>query len=433
VEHDGLTNPIHFRSRLRKPEPWERNLAVLWLAQALSAMGFSFFFPFVPLFIQDLGVTDPGQAALWSGISGGIGGLFMMLSGPFWGILGDRYGRKKNVLRALIGSAIVLAATALVTDVYQLVGFRVMLGLVSGTWVTVMALASSQAPRHKVTFAIGIVQSASFLGLTLGPLIGGALADSIGFRGSFLVTGAVVGLCGLLVLFFVKENLVKPVAMEKLRPRLMYRNFAQILESKTLVGVLMVMILVQIGPTIVMPVLPVFIATLAGSSSAASLAGVAFSLMGLTATVSSITMSRLVKTLGLQKLLLIAFIGAALVYVPLYFATGITQVFILLAALGLFNGGLNTLTFSLVGTSVPVEKQGAAYGTAQSASALAWGAGPLMGGAIAGTIGLRQVFLFNTVALLLTAFLVTRLLQKGETGEPKEAPPVPTAATAPVK
>ena len=94
--------------KIRALEPWQRNLYVLWVAQATTALGFSFFFPFVPLFIQDLGIEDPGQAALWSGIAGGAGGLFMMVSGPVWGILSDRYGLKKNILRAMFGSAIVL-------------------------------------------------------------------------------------------------------------------------------------------------------------------------------------------------------------------------------------------------------------------------------------------------------------------------------------
>ena len=55
--------------RLRSLESWERALVFLWLAQFSVSLGFSFYYPFIPLFIQDLGIEDPGQAALWAGIA----------------------------------------------------------------------------------------------------------------------------------------------------------------------------------------------------------------------------------------------------------------------------------------------------------------------------------------------------------------------------
>ena len=58
--------------RLRSLESWERALVFLWLAQFSVSLGFSFYYPFIPLFIQDLGIEDPGQAALWAGIAGEV-------------------------------------------------------------------------------------------------------------------------------------------------------------------------------------------------------------------------------------------------------------------------------------------------------------------------------------------------------------------------
>ena len=280
----ALTN---HRWRLRAPELWERNLYIMWLAQATSSMGFSFFFPFVPLFIQELGIKDPGQAALWSGIAGGASGFFMMLSGPLWGVLGDRYGRKMNVVRAMVGSAVVLGMTGIVTDVHQLVGMRIVLGLVSGTWVTVMALASSTAPRHKVPYSIGIVLSASFLGMTAGPVIGGLLSDTIGYRSTFIVTGALCAFAGLVVFLFVDERFQRPEHQEKLGPQLVFGNLVGLAQSRSLMSVLVVMLLVQVGASMLTPVLPVFVGILSTSGTAAFNAGVAYSIMGLTGAVTS--------------------------------------------------------------------------------------------------------------------------------------------------
>ena len=402
-----LRRPDRFVPRV--PGQWERNLYVLWVAQAASAMGFSFFFPFVPLFIQDLGIEDPGSAALWSGIAGGAGGIFMMVSGPIWGILGDRYGLKKNILRAMFGSALILGLTGLVTDVYQLVAFRIVLGLVSGTWVTIMALVSASAPKDKVSYGIGVVQSASFVGFTVGPLVGGLLADSIGFRQTFMVTGALCTFAGLMVLFFVKENFERPRQVEKLGAHVLLRNVAKSARIPGLASVLVVLLLIQVGPTIMMPVLPVFIGTLSAAGSAASSAGIAFSIMGGMGAVSSVVTSKLSSRFGIGPVMTVAFVGGGLLYLPLIFVDSLAPVFVIVGFMGFFNGGLNTLAFALVGLTVPQDKQGAAYGVAQSATSLAWGGGPLLGGAIAGLWGLREVFLVNAIGLLVTAVLAARL------------------------
>lgn len=415
--------------KLRSLDSWQRSLVVLWIAQATSALGFSFVFPFIPLFVQELGVDEPGRAALWSGIAGGVGGFFMMLSGPFWGILGDRYGRKKNVLRALFGSAVVLALTSLVTDVYQLVALRILLGLVSGVWVTVMALSASMAPRDKVTFSIGVVQSASFLGSTMGPFVGGTLADTLGFRATFIVTGLLCVFSGLLVLLFIDEHFQKPQQQEKLGPHLFFGSFAGLVRSRGLASSLLVIFLVQVGPTMMMPVLPVFIKELSENGSASS-AGIAFSLMGLMGVASSLVMTRLSQRVGLVPVLIVAFVCGGILYLPLLVLGNLLHIYLVLSLLGFFNGGLNTMSFALVGNATSREKQGAAYGVAQSSSALAWGSGPLMGGAIADLWGLRQVFLVNAIALLFTGTLVVRLMGKlrpAGLGKP-DVEPVPTGA-----
>jgi DHA1 family multidrug resistance protein-like MFS transporter len=415
----------------RRLEGWERGLAVLWLAQATSALGFSFVFPFIPLFVQELGVRDAGQAALWSGIAGGIGGLTMMLSGPFWGVLGDRYGRKKNVLRALLGSAVILGLTGLVTDVYQLMALRVVFGLVAGTWVTIMALASGIAPRHRAPFAVGVVQSASFLGFTAGPVLGGVVADALGFRATFFITGALAFSAGLMVLLFVREGFHRPESDTSLAPRAVFSNLGELFGSRILVSTLLLVMLVQMGPTIMMPVLPVFIGTLSGASGASS-AGIAFSIMGLMGVVSSLVLTKLSQRVGLVRTMIGAFVGAGVMYLPLLVVSDAVHVYAVLAGLGFFSGGLTTLVYALVGTTASSDRLGAAYGAAQSASAFAWGSGPLLGGIIAASWGLREVFLVNAVVLFATGFIAVKLMS-GAGAEPESRASVQPATGGPAE
>jgi DHA1 family multidrug resistance protein-like MFS transporter len=68
-------------------EGWQRNVWALALVVFTAFVGFQFFSPFLPLDVQELGVTKPAEIAVWSGVlmavTPGVSGLL----GPFWGRL----------------------------------------------------------------------------------------------------------------------------------------------------------------------------------------------------------------------------------------------------------------------------------------------------------------------------------------------------------
>jgi len=73
---------------------WRRNLTVIWVAELLAISGFALVMPFMPYYVQELGVTAPRQVALWSGVLISAHAVTMAIFAPFWGSLADRYGRK---------------------------------------------------------------------------------------------------------------------------------------------------------------------------------------------------------------------------------------------------------------------------------------------------------------------------------------------------
>src|SRR5262249_33756675 len=54
------------------PTDWRRNVWALTLTVFISFVGFQFFSPFLPLYIRELGVTDPAKIALWSGLQAAV-------------------------------------------------------------------------------------------------------------------------------------------------------------------------------------------------------------------------------------------------------------------------------------------------------------------------------------------------------------------------
>ena len=150
--------------------------------------GFTLVMPFLPLFIRQLGVTDVGDIALWTGLCLGVTpGVTAVLS-PWWGRLADRYGRKIMVERSLVSFVVMMAAMSHVTRAWHVLALRVAQGLFAGYGSISIAMAAESAPPGRMPQAIGLVQTAQRLGPGVGPVIGGMLAGIVGLRRAFLVT-----------------------------------------------------------------------------------------------------------------------------------------------------------------------------------------------------------------------------------------------------
>lgn len=66
---------------------WKRNLIVAWLGCFLTGAAFSLVMPFLPLYVEQLGVTGHSALNMWSGIVFSITFLFSAIASPFWGDL----------------------------------------------------------------------------------------------------------------------------------------------------------------------------------------------------------------------------------------------------------------------------------------------------------------------------------------------------------
>jgi DHA1 family multidrug resistance protein-like MFS transporter len=379
---------------------WRRQLGALWLAQLISAVAFSFALPFLPLYIQTLGVPDAGAAALWAGASSAAFSVVMAALGPYWGSLADRYGPRLMVGRAMFGGAFVIGAMGLVRSVYGLFGLRVLQGAVTGVQAAITVLVASIVPRQRLGSSVGLLQVATFGGASVGPLLGGIVADRFGFRPAFLVTGALMLLSGAVVFAGVPR---------RGRPR---RGTARVglasglrwaTTSAPVLTMLSVLMALSFATTVVSPVLPLFVKELSGESErAATITGLVLGLGGLFGSLSAIGAGRAADTVGHKPVLLLAAAGSTLLTFPQALVTNVEQLTLLRVGLGLFNGALIPSTQAVIGLATPPERRGVVFGIAASAASLGSAAGPLVGAAIAATLGIRAVFVVTALVLLLT-------------------------------
>jgi DHA1 family multidrug resistance protein-like MFS transporter len=391
-------------------EPWQKNLAALFLAQTLSMVGFSFVFPFFPLYIQTLGVPDPTVATQWTGVITAAGAITMAVAQPVWGNLADRVGRRPMVIRSMVAAAITLAAMGFVTSPEQLLIARLIQGGVTGTVAASNALVATSTPKERVGFALGLMQVALFLGMSVGPLLGGAIADNLGYRAPFFVAALLMAIGLLLIIVLVKEKFVSPSQAGVASP-------GAVTQSRAVLGIALfptlaaIMFVIHFGGVIVMPMLSVFVAELGGAANAATMAGVVLGAGGAMSAVSAVVVGRIGDSYGHHRILPICLVGAAVSFAPQAFVQDVWQLLALRMLLGLFLGGLMPSANALVVALVPSHSRGAAFGLTTTALAMANFAGPLATAGIVGFWGLRAVFIVTTLVFAVASIWVAARLR----------------------
>src|SRR4051794_34742044 len=185
-----------------------RNLFAVTAASFIGFMGFTLVMPFLPLYLHQLGVTDVGEAAMWSGLCLGVTPAFTALLAPFWGRLADRFGRKIMVERSLVSFVVVMGAMGFVTRAWHVLALRAIQGLFAGYGALTLTMAADSAPKGRMAQAIGTVQTAQRLGPAIGPVFGGTIAALVGLHRAFFVAAAFYFLALLLVFFMYDERMV---------------------------------------------------------------------------------------------------------------------------------------------------------------------------------------------------------------------------------
>jgi DHA1 family multidrug resistance protein-like MFS transporter len=277
----------------------------------------------------------------------------------------------------------------------------------TGVVAAVSALALSFVPRPKVGMALGIVQMSSFAGNAVGPSLGGFVADHAGFRVAFAVSGGLFLMAGVVTILFVTENFVPPPP-DASRPGFggIIRDIRARGRDRQLLVMMLVLFSAQFGVNVVQPMLPLFVQSIDPAESAATVTGLIFTVAGVVAAISSVVWGRLGDRLGYRRLLIAMALGAGLIYIPQALVVSVIQLIVLRAILGIFDGGLLPSANALIASSAPPEKpgersaHGTTYGLVYLANGMGFALGPLAGGLIAATLGLRNVF-FITAAILL--------------------------------
>ena len=386
--------------------PWRSTLFVMFIAQLISIVGFAFVYPFIPFYIREIGVTDEKLVPIWAGILGAASSLTMTIFSPIWGWLSDRYGRKLMVERAMFAGAIITMAMGMVGNVYQLLILRLLQGAFAGTISASIALVSTALPGTKLGFGLGLMQVAVFLGMSLGPWIGGMIADILGYRLTFVAGGAILLVGGILVMIGAKEKFIRPSAISLKRSGSMRTLFA----LPGFVSLMVVFLLFHFSIHIAIPIIPLFIEEVGNlKTRVASTTGLMFAVTGATASISAAAIGYLSDRRGHKQVLIVNLFISSILWVAHALARNIDQLLVIRILFGFAVGGNLPTMNALVGKLTPKESYGKAYGLMASMTSLGMTLGPLAGGIMASYMGLRWPFV--VVGLLLSLVLIPIILR----------------------
>lgn len=378
---------------------WRRNLIVCVFGSFTTIVAMTLLLPFLPLYVEELGVKSHAAIVQWSGVAYGATFLSAASTAPLWGRLGDRYGRKLMLIRASLGMAVAMSLIGMAHNVWQLVALRLLAGLLGGYASGSTVLVATQTPKSRCGWALGVLSSGIMAGNLAGPLIGGSLPPLIGVRATFFAAGALIFVAFLATAFLLKEDpRLAPKKTEKQQV-----DWQAIPDRRPVVAMLVTGALLMVANMSIEPIITVFVAQIVEVRQVTFVAGLVMSAAALGSILSASRLGRLADRIGHWNVIVGCLAVAAVLLIPQAFVTAGWQLVVLRFLMGTALGGLLPCVASVIRHNVPQTVAGRMLGYSTSAQYTGQVLGPLLGGFVGGHFGMRAVFLGTSVLMAIGA------------------------------
>jgi len=336
-----------------------RSLSLVGLSLLIWGAGEGLFLYFVPIYMEDMGASP-----FWIGSIFGGFALMMMLAHIPAGYLADRIGRRPLLTSAWLAGTFAAFGMALAPSLGWFAAAYLAYGLTG--FVSSPLFSYVTAARGKLTSgrAMTLASALFNLGMVLGPISGGWIAEHYSLRATFFVAGGLFVLSTGLV-FFLRSQPVEPIE-EGSRKRDLLGNSRFL----AFLGVIFVVNFVQYLPQ---PLTPNFLQNERGLS---------LGQMGLMGSIGSLGNVALNLTLGQLRAgtgYLLSQVIVGLGVAALWRGTGLPWYGLGYFLLGGYRAA-RALTFAQVRWLIRGAQMGLAYGIVETFSALAIILAPLLAG-----------------------------------------------------
>jgi len=387
-------------------EGWKRTFWVVFAANVVTSVGMMSFLPFFPSLLAELGLEDRDEIGVWAGVLFGAAPLAAAFMGPLWGSLGDRYGRKLMVARAMLAITFFVGAMGFARTPWQLLGLRLGQGVFSGFIPPSITLVSIAAPRDAQGRVTGTLQTSLAIGAIVGPLVGALFQSTLGIRWVFFFVSAASAVSALTVLAFAREDASLRTTLAGFSPTALlagtWSDLSELLAKPRVRNAILLLFAVQFGVGATNPLLELFVADVAPGSPelVAHRTSVLFTSLAIASLIAAPLWGRYGDRIGHARVLFRSSLSSAVALLLNGASAGYALLLASRCLLGMSASGSNAASFGIAATETAEESRGSAFGAIFSARAFALSIGAMCGGLLASWIGIRSLFLLSGLATL---------------------------------
>lgn len=180
-----------------------RHDLLLFTVVLLDMVGFGIVIPILPFVAPQLGASALDIALIIASYS-----LFGGISGPLWGKLSDRIGRKPVLMVCTAGAAVAYLLLAAAQDLWMIYAARAFAGVMAGNFGVASAMMADITPPAERSGGMGKIGAAFGMGLVLGPVMGGLLSgpDGTGFALPCILAAIMSIIAVIAAWFFLPES-----------------------------------------------------------------------------------------------------------------------------------------------------------------------------------------------------------------------------------
>ena len=393
-----------------------RNVWIITTSMTVLAICYTMIIPFLPIYLLELGVPKD-DVALWSGLVFGITFLIAGIMAPIWGKIADNKGKKRMALRAGFAIAVSYVLIGMVTDQYQLLMGRALVGFANGFYPAAMTMVSLSVDEKQVGRALGIFQTGLILGNVVGPFLGGAVESVVGMRPVFYISGIAVFIATLAVLFLVKEPKLeventtsKEQSKQPVKATSLREDFKSVQEQPVLVRLLWIYFFMQCVIMMLQPILALYVGDMQGTmEGAAIISGTILSIGGLAGSLTTNIWVRLGERRGYFRTISYCMLGSGVVLLLQSLPVGIWWFGVLQVLIGSCIVGINPSLSAAVILNTEPGFRGRMFGMTTTAQQFGSMVGPVFASIVSTYIGISYVFSITGLLLLYMGFQSRKL------------------------
>lgn len=393
-----------------------RNVWIITASMTVLAICYTMIIPFLPIYLLELGVSKD-DVALWSGLVFGITFLIAGIMAPIWGKIADNKGKKRMALRAGFAIAVSYVLIGMVTDQYQLLMGRALVGFANGFYPAAMTMVSLSVDEKQVGRALGIFQTGLILGNVIGPFLGGAVESVVGMRPVFYISGIAVFIATLAVLFLVKEPKLeventtsKEQSKQPVKATSLGEDFKSVQEQHVLIRLLWIYFFMQCVIMMLQPILALYVGDMQGTmEGAAIISGTILSIGGLAGSLTTNIWVRIGERRGYFRTISYCMLGSGVVLLLQSLPVGIWWFGVLQVLIGSCIVGINPSLSAAVTLNTEPGFRGRMFGMTTTAQQFGSMVGPVFASIVSTYIGISYVFSITGLLLLYMGFQSRKL------------------------